>query len=193
MVQTREEFLAKKRAWAKAKRIERMQQESDAVRREKREWAKKKYHADIELARAKSREIQRRRDPKEKSERRKKWYVDNDATVNNMFYNARKRAKDLGIPFEITKEDLVVPSHCPVLGIPLIKNAGMGKDMDEQRDKQSSPSIDRVVPELGYVKENVVVISHRANMMKFNGTPEELQKVADYARIETARVKKALG
>ena len=32
---------------------------------------------------------------------------------------ARKRAIKKGVPFELTREDIVVPTHCPLLGIEL--------------------------------------------------------------------------
>lgn len=75
-------------------------------------------------------------------------------------YNALKcRAKKEGIPFNITLEDLEIPEVCPVLGIPLKgwseNNVGGYKD--------DSPSIDKFIPELGYVKGNVSVISFKAN------------------------------
>lgn len=87
---------------------------------------------------------------------------------------ARKRAKDAGLPFDIEESDVVVPSFCPVLGIPIQVSTGKTQD--------SSPSIDRIIPSLGYVKGNVTVISWRANRIKGDATPEELEKVLDYAK-----------
>jgi len=82
------------------------------------------------------------------------------------------RAKKRGVPFDLTVEDIVIPSHCPCLNIPLKK--GIGERTD------NSPSIDCIIPELGYVKTNVQVISWRANHLKSDGTREELRKVADF-------------
>lgn len=45
-----------------------------------------------------------------------------------------------------------------------------------------SPSIDRIIPELGYTKGNIRVISNRANLLKSNATIEELQKVINDLR-----------
>ena len=42
----------------------------------------------------------------------------------------------------------------------------------------SSPSLDRIIPELGYVPGNVQVISHQANTMKSNATLKELKAFA---------------
>jgi hypothetical protein len=43
-----------------------------------------------------------------------------------------------------------------------------------------SPSLDRIVPELGYVKGNVRVISDRANRIKRDATLEELRAIVKY-------------
>ena len=50
----------------------------------------------------------------------------------------------------ITINDLVFPERCPVLNIPLLST---GKRTD------NSPSLDRIIPSLGYVPGNVKVIS----------------------------------
>lgn len=44
----------------------------------------------------------------------------------------------------------------------------------------NSPSLDKIVPELGYVKGNIVVVSLRANQIKSDATIEELQAVAKF-------------
>ena len=43
-----------------------------------------------------------------------------------------------------------------------------------------SPTLDRIVPSLGYVPGNVVVISHKANSIKSNATAAEIRAVADW-------------
>jgi hypothetical protein len=84
----------------------------------------------------------------------------------------RRRAAQTGTPFDITVDDIVTPNFCPVLGIPLKVSKG--------RPGPNSPSVDKMIPELGYVRGNVAVISFKANCMKQNGTPEELRAVADW-------------
>lgn len=85
-------------------------------------------------------------------------------------YRARKR----GLPFDLQIEDIVVPDFCPVLGLPLYRNSG------GRAQGPNSPTVDRIDPDLGYVKGNVRVISARANAIKSNATPEELLRVAVY-------------
>lgn len=87
-----------------------------------------------------------------------------------MFYDARKRALALGLPFDIEPDDLLVPEVCPVLGILLT--------LDGPRDTR--PSLDRIIPERGYVKGNVAVISFRANRIKSDANADELRRVLAY-------------
>lgn len=82
--------------------------------------------------------------------------------------NAKTRAKRDGLPFDLTIDDVVIPERCPILDIPLVR----GGDQDD------SPSIDKIVPALGYVRGNIAVISNRANRIKNNATPQELAKIA---------------
>lgn len=97
-----------------------------------------------------------------------------------MLRAARQRAKLKSIPFELTIEDLpsAIPETCPVLGIPICSNVG------GRKTTPNSPSIDRVIPALGYVKGNVRIISHRANQIKSDATTEELSLVIEYMRRE---------
>ena len=100
-----------------------------------------------------------------------------------LWARAKKRAKDQGVPFTIKHEDIVIPSHCPVLGIKLEhadrsqqSRKGMGGFHD------ASPTLDKFIPELGYVPTNVAVISWRANRTKGDATLEELEKLVDWMR-----------
>lgn len=77
------------------------------------------------------------------------------------------RAKEQNIPFNLTIEDMDAPEYCPILGCKLI-------DGLNGKENSYSPSLDRIVPELGYVKGNVMWMSRKANTMKNNATEEEL-------------------
>jgi UDP-N-acetylenolpyruvoylglucosamine reductase len=48
--------------------------------------------------------------------------------------------------------------------------------------KDNSPSIDKIVPEKGYIDGNVQVISLKANVMKNNATPDDLRRFAAWIR-----------
>lgn len=80
---------------------------------------------------------------------------------------ARTRSKRLGTPFNIEVDDVVIPEKCPYLGFPLTRIVGGGRP-------GTNPSIDKIIPELGYVKGNIEIISDKANRMKNDGTPEQL-------------------
>lgn len=93
--------------------------------------------------------------------------------------SARRRAKIANVPCTITAADLPpIPDVCPALGIPLvIGGAGFNG---------SSPSLDRIIPSLGYVPGNLVIISFRANRIKNDSTVSELCAVASfYANLST--------
>lgn len=85
---------------------------------------------------------------------------------------AKKAAKSIGVPFDLELLDIVIPECCPVLGIPLARGRGTRT--------ANSPSLDRIVPFLGYIKSNVIVVSWRANKIKNDATTSELRKIADF-------------
>ena len=84
-----------------------------------------------------------------------------------MFKSAKRRAKEQGMPFDLALGDIVVPVVCPVFGIPL-RNGTL-------ESHQDSPSLDKIDPLKGYVKDNIWVISHRANLIKNNSSLPELK------------------
>lgn len=91
-----------------------------------------------------------------------------------MFKAARDRAKRKGIDFSIAVSDIIMPTHCPILGLALKPNY--------EHPEDDSPSLDRVDSSRGYVPGNVAVISHRANAIKGNGTAEEHEQIAKWIR-----------
>jgi len=90
-----------------------------------------------------------------------------------MIRAAKTRAKKAGMEFDLSEEDLVLPSVCPILGIPL--EVGKGGHTG------SSPSLDRIDNSKGYVKGNVWVISRKANTMKSSASFDDLLKFAHWA------------
>lgn len=83
--------------------------------------------------------------------------------------SARQRAKNKGWVFDITHEDIIIPEKCPILGQPLV------------RYTPYAPSIDRIDSTKGYTKDNVWVISRRANLMKNDATIQDLKEFAKWA------------
>lgn len=91
---------------------------------------------------------------------------------------AKYRAKKKGLPFNISADDLELIDVCPVLGIK-IYTAGL--------NNQNAPSIDRCVPDLGYVRGNVNIISRRANTLKGDVTVKEAEKILHFIKRATRR------
>ncbi len=95
------------------------------------------------------------------------------SSITRMWQGAKQRAKKKGIAFDITKEDIVIPETCPILGISIVFGA-------KGNPRRHSPSLDRKDNSIGYTKDNIQVISNLANSMKNAGTPEDLLKFADW-------------
>jgi hypothetical protein len=74
-----------------------------------------------------------------------------------------------GCPFDITVHDIVIPEVCPALKIPIKANL--------VRMSDSSPSLDKLIPSLGYTKQNIWIISNRANRIKNDSTLAELKQI----------------
>lgn len=107
--------------------------------------------------------------------KRSREYMKNYRKLNPEKYllsAAKERSKKYKRYFDLTEEDIVIPKECPILGIPLMKNEGNLQD--------SSPSIDRIDNTLGYTRDNIVVVSMKANRLKSDATVEELMKVAEF-------------
>lgn len=98
----------------------------------------------------------------------------------HMLWRAKSRAAKLGVPFSITADDVVIPELCPVLGVPM--------ELGGKTVRKTSPSLDRVIPSLGYVPGNVKVISNYANIIKQGHSLEDLRQRAQALRGQLAGV-----
>jgi hypothetical protein len=82
----------------------------------------------------------------------------------------KRRAKILGIEFDLRTEDIQIPTVCPFTLLPFIFG---------EKNNPQSPSVDRIKPDRGYVRGNVRVISMRANMAKSDVTdPAVFERLA---------------
>jgi predicted nucleic acid-binding Zn-ribbon protein len=100
--------------------------------------------------------------------------VKDEPLNKKMWRRAKSRAGVNKMDFDIEFSDVVVPTHCPVFNIELIMHKG------SPGGKPNSPALDRIDNSKGYVKGNVQVISHLANMMKASATIDELQLFAKW-------------
>ena len=160
---------------------EKIQAQKEARRRwsqknkEKLRAKQKEYHSRPEVKQHYA-ELQRKwreNNPKRYKEIDRKSY--HDTRKHNKASRLRSAAKERAIlcqvPFDLEVTDIVIPTHCPVLGVEL-----------KSGNPDTRPELDRIVPERGYVKGNVCVISGRANRIKWNATLDELEAVAAYVR-----------
>jgi hypothetical protein len=85
-----------------------------------------------------------------------------------MLRGAADRARYFDLPFDLELSDIVIPAMCPILNVPL------------EFKTRYAPSLDRISPEKGYVKENVQVVSKKANAMKQDATERELKEFAKW-------------
>lgn len=93
----------------------------------------------------------------------------NKPMVKRIFDRVKGRAVRKGISFDLELEDIIIPDVCPVFKVPFIYG-----------DHSWTYSLDRIKPELGYVKGNVVVISNKANMMKNTATTEDVRMLYEW-------------
>lgn len=145
--------------------------EQKAYRAEQNKIWRLKNKEAIRERRAKYREEHR----EEIRERAREAYKKNPYCF--LLHNIKTRAKRQGVPFNITAEDIETPEFCPVLGIRMERSTNPKGGISD-----CSPTVDRLVPELGYVKGNVIVVSHKANRIKNNATIDELETVARFYR-----------
>lgn len=88
----------------------------------------------------------------------------------NLYMHAKQRAKKEKIPLNISVEDIHIPKFCPLLGLRLEPCRGLGPN-------DTSPTLDKIKPHLGYTKGNVWVISNKANRAKSNLSLAELESL----------------
>jgi len=102
-------------------------------------------------------------------------HLQSEETKDSLIRNAKARAKRNNVPFNLEVEDISIPEKCPLTDIPLVTHIGSGK----QGPRFNSPTIDRVIPERGYVLGNIEIISNLANALMGQETnPDLLQRAA---------------
>jgi len=94
-------------------------------------------------------------------------YSDNPMYISLL--SKKTFSKKYNLPFNLTLEDLIVPEYCPLLNVKM------------ERGTPYTPSIDRIIPSLGYVKGNIQIVSLKANLMKTNATLKELKSFCENA------------
>ena len=91
----------------------------------------------------------------------------------NAFRGSKARANKRKIPFTITKDWAAArwTGRCEVTGIAFVLSTGRNPYL-------FSPSLDRIIPSLGYAPENSRFVLHAVNALKGAGTDEDMLMIA---------------
>lgn len=107
----------------------------------------------------------------------REWWIEPDqlqlAYCRRIYSAAKQRAKVLNLPFDISPEYLlsIMPHNlvCPI----------MDYKMELFGGRNRSPSLDKIIPDNGYTKGNVVWMSLEANRIKDNATLSILKRLVE--------------
>ena len=150
----------------------------------KKEYNKKYYQDNKERLRIQHKNY--RADNKEKIRDTQKKYKSNlfnikkytDISMSFLSYKIGKMkasTKDVTLTAEELLELIPKDLKCPVFGTKF--SFGKGHNW---KYKQNSMSVDRIDNNKGYNKDNIVIVSFKANAMKSSATLKELYQVADF-------------
>jgi len=92
-------------------------------------------------------------------------------TLGHIKKRVEKKSLKLSVDADYLISIYPEDSLCPILGMKL----------EWGGDRANSPSLDRIIPEKGYVEGNVMWLSDKANTMKSNASQDELKKFANWA------------
>lgn len=121
-------------------------------------------HKDIEAGRRYRAQWQR--DNPEKNKQSNYRYLEKHPQ-KKLLKASKYNAKVRGLDHSIDESDIIIPTHCPYLGVELTSKV-------ESCNHSTTISLDRIDSSKGYIKGNVQVISRLANLMKSYATKEQL-------------------
>lgn len=142
------------------------------------QWERHKTHTRASYARhADKIRAQRKEDRKingaKYSAYRTEYYKKNPEKY--ILMEAKRRAKRLGLEFDLEVSDIIIPEYCPIVNIKLTEVCNKGGAIS------SSPSLDRIDNNRGYLKDNVRVISRKANTCKSNLSLDDIKRLYNYS------------
>jgi hypothetical protein len=106
--------------------------------------------------------------------RRKDFEYRLQMLLNASKQRSKKKSRENKLTIQDIKDIFPKDGLCPIFGTPLVfGDAGF---------RESSPSIDRIDSTKGYTKDNIQIISWKANRMKTNSSIEELELILAYMK-----------
>lgn len=119
-----------------------------------------------------------------KEKKNNKLREDEKSYIAYLCSKAKSRAKEKNLEYNLDPEAILsIPTHCPVFGSPIVPFS----------KGPNSPSIDRIDPNRGYTMDNIIIISHRANTIKNDASPEELRTIANWLECQIDMKKRHYG
>lgn len=97
-----------------------------------------------------------------------------------MLLRARACAKQKGYDFDLVEDDIIIPKVCPILGIPIIQERT--PPANTRSKNPNIPSLDRIDSSKGYTRDNIQIISWRANDLKRTASLQEMIQLGDWAK-----------
>lgn len=107
--------------------------------------------------------------------------------IAKLRFDAKRRAKEKEVPFDVDTKYLIsiAPEYCPVF-----KTQLQWAYIGDRTSTDDRPSLDRIIPEKGYVRGNVAWMSLKANRIKSDVTEKELYAVADWLHAKRKEVER---
>lgn len=108
----------------------------------------------------------------------RKWRSTKEGRIKILYNGAKRRALRDGKEFNITIDYLyrILPDRCPIFDTKFIYKK------EDNKINPCSPSLDRIDSSKGYTKDNVQIISFRANRLKQNISFDEIKRLYDWHR-----------
>lgn len=117
-----------------------------------------------------------RKFPEKSNAKAREWRRNNPDYM--LHHHAKRRAERDGTEFSITREDIpAIPDICPIALIPI-----HFKEIPSKGPSDNSPTLDRIDPNRGYTKDNIRILSHKANRWKSNMTIEDVERILAYMK-----------
>lgn len=134
----------------------------------------------------------RKKSKKKLKKQRHEWYLRSrhgtfENRLRSCLYARKKDAKRTGLEYDIDIGHFAEQTHCRLL-----------KSIEfcftnNSRNRDTSLSVDRIDPRLGYTRENTWLICQRANRIKNNATFEEFEEIYLNWKAEIERRNNAKG